>query len=90
MLSDAQMLSRARAAFVEHGDHARTRQISKAVGAAWGVIAWSFGDKQSLLINALSGIDNSSIGCLVSSNRRDLLAYFAYRHFHDEKNKFPR
>jgi hypothetical protein len=36
-LSDAQILSSARSVVVEHGDRARIRQISKAVGSTWGI-----------------------------------------------------
>jgi len=55
ILSDEEVLRRARAVFVEWGYGARTKQISAAVGLTWGAIALRFGDKRQLFRRAMAG-----------------------------------
>jgi AcrR family transcriptional regulator len=53
-ITNAEVLERARAVFVERGYAARTKQISAAVGLTWGAIALRFGDKQGLFVRAMA------------------------------------
>jgi AcrR family transcriptional regulator len=53
ILTDEEILDRARAFFVEHGYAARTKQIAAAVGLTWGAIAPRFGGKQALFTQAM-------------------------------------
>ncbi len=54
ILSDEEILARARSVFVEQGYSARTKQISAAVGLTWGAIALRFGDKRELFTQAMT------------------------------------
>lgn len=54
VLTDQEILTRARAFFVEHGYAARTKQIAAAVGLTWGAIAPRFGGKQALFTQAMA------------------------------------
>jgi AcrR family transcriptional regulator len=54
LLTDDEILARARSVFVERGFAARTRQISAAVGLTWGAIALRFGSKQALFDRAMT------------------------------------
>jgi AcrR family transcriptional regulator len=56
LLTDEEVLSRARVVFVERGyGAARTKQIAAAVGLTWGAIALRFGDKRALFQRAMGG-----------------------------------
>lgn len=55
VLTDEQILDRARPVFVESGFGARTKQIAAAVGLTWGAIALRFDDKRSLFARAMTG-----------------------------------
>jgi AcrR family transcriptional regulator len=55
ILSDEEILARARSVFVERGYAARTKQISAAVGLTWGAIALRFGSKRALFAQAMAG-----------------------------------
>jgi len=56
MLTDEEVLARARAVFVEQGyGAARTKQIAVAVGLTWAAIALRFGDKRTLFKHAMEG-----------------------------------
>jgi AcrR family transcriptional regulator len=54
IVTDEQIVTRARAVFVERGYAARTRQISHAVGVTWGAIARRFGTKRALFLRAMA------------------------------------
>jgi AcrR family transcriptional regulator len=53
ILTDEEVLARARSVFVERGYGARTKQIAAAVGLTWGAIALRFGDKRTLFSHAM-------------------------------------
>ena len=53
LLTNDQILARARPVFLERGYAACTRHISAAVGLTWGAIALRFGDKETLFRRAL-------------------------------------
>jgi AcrR family transcriptional regulator len=55
VLSDEDILARARLVFVERGYAARTQQIAAAVGLTWGAIALRFGSKRALFTQAMAG-----------------------------------
>lgn len=55
VLTDEEILARARPVFVERGYGARTKQIAPAVGLTWGAIARRFGDKRTLFTRAMAG-----------------------------------
>lgn len=55
MLTDEEILARARSVFVERGYAVRTQQIAAAVGLTWGAIAFRFGDKRALFTHAMRG-----------------------------------
>jgi AcrR family transcriptional regulator len=55
ILTDDEILARARSLFVERGYAARTKQIAAAVGLTWGAIALRFGDKRTLFMQAMAG-----------------------------------
>lgn len=55
VLSNEEVLRRARAVFVEWGYGARTQQIAVAVGLTWGAIALRFGSKWQLFREAMAG-----------------------------------
>jgi AcrR family transcriptional regulator len=55
VLSNEEVLRRARAVFVEWGYGAKTHQISVAVGLTWGAIALRFGSKGQLFREAMAG-----------------------------------
>jgi AcrR family transcriptional regulator len=54
VLSDAEILRRAREVFLERGISARTRQLASAVGLTWGAIVWRFTDKHELFRRAMA------------------------------------
>ena len=58
VISDEEILTRARSVFLERGYAARTKQISSAVGLTWGAIALRFGDKRSLFQRAMAEPDH--------------------------------
>lgn len=56
VLTDDEILRRARSVFVDQGyGAARTKQIAGAVGLTWGAIALRFGDKRTLFKHAMGG-----------------------------------
>jgi len=55
VLTDEEVLARARLVFVERGYAARTKQIAAAVGLTWGAIALRFGSKRALFTQAMGG-----------------------------------
>lgn len=55
ILTDHEILTRARSVFVERGYAVRTRQIAVAVGLTWGAIAPRFGGKWALFTQAMGG-----------------------------------
>ena len=55
LLTDEDILARARSVFVELGYGARTQQIAAAVGLTWGAIALRFSDKRALFTHAMGG-----------------------------------
>ena len=55
LLSDEEILARARNVFLERGYAARTKQIAAAVGLTWAAIANRLGDKRSLFVRAMAG-----------------------------------
>lgn len=55
ILTDHEILTRARSVFVERGYAVRTRQIAAAVGLTWGAIAPRFGGKRALFTQAMAG-----------------------------------
>lgn len=63
LLTDEEILARARPVFVEKGYAARTKQLAAAVGLTWGAIAARFGSKQALFTQAMDGpVDGSPQG----------------------------
>ncbi len=57
LLSDDEIVARARTVFVDRGYAARTQQIAAAVGLTWGAIALRFGSKDALFARATAGPD---------------------------------
>jgi len=53
LLTNDQILARARPVFLERGYGACTKHISAAVGLTWGAIAIRFGDKETLFRRAM-------------------------------------
>jgi len=60
VLTDEEVLARARSVFVERGYAARTKQIAAAVGLTWGAIALRFGSKRALFTQAMAGPGHGS------------------------------
>jgi len=54
VVSDEEVLARARAVFLEHGYAATTQRIALAVGVSWGAIARRFVSKRALFTQAMS------------------------------------
>lgn len=54
IVSNEQVVARARAVFVERGYAARTHQIARAVGITWGAIARRYGTKRALFRHAMA------------------------------------
>ena len=54
LLTDDEIVARARSVFVERGYAARTKQVAAAVGLTWGAIALRFGSKQALFTRAMA------------------------------------
>ena len=52
LLTNEQILARARPVFRDHGYTAGTKEIAAAVGLTWGAIALRFGDKETLFRQA--------------------------------------
>lgn len=55
VLTDEQILDRARSVFVESGFGARTKQTAAAVGLTWGAIVLRIDDKRSLFAREMTG-----------------------------------
>jgi|GEM_PF-2137328 len=53
LLTNDQILARARPVFLERGYGACTKHIASAVGLTWGAIALRFGDKETLFRRAM-------------------------------------
>jgi AcrR family transcriptional regulator len=53
VVSDEEVLARARAVFLEHGYAATTLRVASAVGISWGAIARRFVSKRALFTRAL-------------------------------------
>jgi AcrR family transcriptional regulator len=54
LLSDEEILRRARPVFVERGYAVRTRELAAAVGLSWPALVLRFGGKQALFKRAIS------------------------------------
>jgi AcrR family transcriptional regulator len=54
ILTDEEILARARSLFVERGYAARTKHIAATVGMTWGAIALRFGSKRGLFTQAMA------------------------------------
>jgi AcrR family transcriptional regulator len=54
MISDEEILARARTVFLERGFGARTTLLSAAVGLTWGAIAMRFESKRGLFVRAMA------------------------------------
>jgi AcrR family transcriptional regulator len=59
ILTDEEILARARAVFADKGLAAPTTQIAAAVGLTWGAIAFRFGRKRWLFARAMSAAPDS-------------------------------
>lgn len=55
VVSDEQIVARARAVFLERGYAASTQSIAAAVGVSWGAIARRFASKRALFTCAMAG-----------------------------------
>lgn len=53
-VTNEQIVTRARAVFIERGYAARTHQIARAVGITWGAIARRYGTKRALFRQAMA------------------------------------
>lgn len=72
LLTDEEILARARPVFVEHGYAARTRQVARAVGLTWGAIALRFGSKQALFNRAMAAPDAAACDAVPQEEGADL------------------
>jgi len=72
VLSDEQILARARSVFLERGYAARTKQIAPAVGLTWAAIANRFGDKRSLFLRAMAGPERGADPVFARAGSMDL------------------
>jgi AcrR family transcriptional regulator len=61
-LTDEEMLDRVRPLFLAQGRHARTRDLSAAVGLTWGAIARRFDSKQALFLRAMQATEPADDG----------------------------
>jgi AcrR family transcriptional regulator len=53
LLTDEEIVARARPVFLDRGYRVATTQIAKAVGLTWGAIAFRFGSKEALFRRAM-------------------------------------
>jgi AcrR family transcriptional regulator len=73
LMSDEEILARARPVFVEGGFAARTKRVAEAVGLTWGALALRFGDKRSLFMRAMAWRpDGRDAPACVQDERADL------------------